>query len=336
MAESNIFGDLTVMPGVPLSAGKIFFVAQSGTDAHAMLQEAIGHNAPTDKFQLVSCAAATADVAIQAALDACVANRNDYVIVMPSTSDYDLTATLTMSKARSHLICPDGIGWRGIPGNSARMHVGVAATNLITVTADCVEVAGFFFKGYDGTAHDTPAIIYLSGTRWAPHIHDNFFGMGCPAAGTNYGVLADAACSHFSIHDNYFTNYAPTLTTGTNNAASGFIGITHASSTRGVIRDNIMHTGCNTTFATAINCQAAYAVMENNIMVADQAVGAADAGVLTIGISGVASSVLVRNVFIGMASEADQISGPTADLSCALNYSPQNGGTIVDADTADS
>lgn len=106
-------------------------------------------------------------------MDATVANRNDYVVVMPATGDYDLTAALTMSKARTHLICPAGIGWGGITGNSARIHQNTAATAVITVSADNVEIAGFFFKG-DAASTSGNQIDFTS-TRWCANIHDNFF-----------------------------------------------------------------------------------------------------------------------------------------------------------------
>ena len=328
MPESNIFGDIPVISNIPLGAGKVFFVAQSGTDIAAQLQDAIGNNSPTDRFQFVPCAAATADVGIQAALDACVANRNDYVIVMPSTTSYSLGATLTMNKARTHLICPPGIGNMGM-NNFARLYTTVATTNMITVTADCVEIAGFFFKGYDGTAHDQPAIIYLSGTRWTPNIHDNFFGIGATAASNNYGILADGACSHFNIHDNYFTNYAPGAMTGTDNAILAFIAITSTSSTRGVIRDNYMHTGANTTVTSGINCACAYAIIDNNTIVADKAVGGSQGGVVTTGITGVVSTTARRNTFHAVTGA---FSGTTADSSNVLNYDATNGGTPTDED----
>ena len=59
---------------------------------------------------------------IQSALDATVECRNDYVIVMPSDSDYDLTAVLTMSKKSVHLICPAGLGYDVGATNAARIH----------------------------------------------------------------------------------------------------------------------------------------------------------------------------------------------------------------------
>lgn len=315
----------TILSNVPLGAGKVFWVAPANTTLYDQMSSAIQSD-PDGVQRLFSD--------IQSALDATVANRDDYVLVMASNSDYDLTAALTMSKNRVHLICPQGLGWGGLPGNTARIHQTTATTNMITVTADNVEIAGFFFKGYDGTAHDTPAIIELSGTRWCSHIHDNFFGIGSTASSNNYGIYAAGACSHFSIHDNYLTNYAPGLITGTNNDMAAFIAITSASSTRGIIKNNIMHTGANTTVAVGINNNTAYGITVGNIMVQDVATGAgADAGSITAGINLAASGMASNNHILGGVAGSAAFTGGTADASCVNNYVALNGGTLVDIDT---
>ena len=311
----------------PMGAGKVFHVCQVATDTYDYLSRILVPD--SDGVQrLYGATAASSDTAIQAALDACVANRNDYVICWPSTADYDLTAVLTMSKARVHFICPAGIGNKGM-NNFTRIHQTIAATNHITVTADCVEIAGFFFKGYDGTAHDEPAIIYLSGTRWTPHIHDNFFGLGATAAGTGYGILADGACSHFNIHDNYFTNYAPALNTGTNNALSAFIGITSGSSTRGIIADNIMHTGVNTTVASGITNSGTGMIIARNYIFENVANGGNDAGVLTKGITTGVDAFVVDNR-LAVDTAANAITGGTADHTANENWESENGGSIIE------
>ena len=311
-----------------VGAGNVYYVCQAAnTNAYALA---------TLRFagQKYDDGTAMLHTTIQSALDATVENRNDYVIVMPDSSDYDLTAALTMSKARVHLICPAGIGWQGVAPNMARIHQTTATTENIVVTADTVEIAGLFFKGYDGTAHDAPAIIRLSGTRWCAHIHDCFFGVGATAAGTGYGLLADGACSHFSIHDNYFTNYAPGLITGTNNTLTAFIGITSASSTRGVISNNIVHTGSNTTATSGISCVAVYGIVKDNLIIQDVASGAgADAGVLTNAITLGASTMAFRNLIGGAVSATDSLVGGTADASATENFISLNGGTLVYIDS---
>ena len=253
---------------------------------------------------------------IQSALDATVANRNDYVIVLPDPSDYDITAALTMSKARTHLICPAGLGWKGMPPNMVRIHQTTASTAWITVTADTVEIAGFFFKD-DGSSRGD--MITLSGTRWHPHIHDNFFGMSATASTANTGIAGAGAVNHPCIHDNYFTNYSPGVMSGTDNDIASFIGITSASSTRGIIKDNIMTTGHNTAVAVCIQVSGANYVIADNYLYETQAHGASQTGTITLGIRTAADCMIVNNR-IGMATVANGVIGGTSNESYVENW----------------
>jgi hypothetical protein len=216
-----------------------------------------------------------------------------------------------------------------MPGNAARIHQNTAALNVIAVSADCVEIAGLFLKGYDGTAKDSPAIIYLSGTRWTPNIHDNFFGCAFGATSTGYGILADGACSHFSIRDNYFTNYGPALLTGAANTATAFIGITSSSSTRGLIQDNQLLTGPNTTLTGIITTGPGF-VIKNNLIMESAPFSTDDAGVLTKGINASADTNCFGNLFV-IATGADSITGPTANKCCVENFQGDIGGTLVES-----
>lgn len=305
------------------AAGNVYYVMQTTNTLYTAFA-----NAHAGKYRDGS---AILHSDIQSALDATVANRGDYVIVMPDSADYDITATLTMTKARTHLIAAGGSGWGGMQGNMVRLHMNTASTDFITVTGDCVEIAGFFFK-QDATSRDD--IIYLSGTRWTPWIHDNFFGMSATASTSKYGIYGDGAVSHFVIERNYFTNYNPGVVSGTNNDVAGFIGLTSASSTRGVIQDNIMISGANTTVAKAIYVTGYGIIIRNNHIHQNAAFGGSDAGAITVGIDASGDCALIRNTFTGM-NEAACIANATADANCALNYDGYNGGTVVDQDTAD-
>jgi len=260
-------------------------------------------------------------VTIQAALDATVANRNDYVIVMPDSSDYDLTVALTMTKKSVHLICPAGLGTQGFPSNAARVHQNTAATAIITVTGDAVEIAGLFFKGIEGGD-----IITLSGTRWHPHIHDNFFGIAATASSNNFGIVGTGAVSHASIHDNYFTNYSPGAMTGTDNDVAAFISLSSGSSTRGLIRGNLMHTGGNTAVAAAISVAGYGFFIIDNYLWEDVAFGGTQAGTLTLGIS-TSADCLVAGNRIGITTAENAVSGGTADASYVDNFEGTSGGT---------
>lgn len=310
--------------GIDLSmAGNVYYVMQAANPLYPAFSASHG-GSHEDGSAIVH-------TTIQSALDATVANRNDYVFVMPDSSDYDITAALTMSKARTHLIAAGGNGWGGMQSNLVRLHMNTASTDFFTVTGDSVEIAGFFFK-QDATSRDD--IIYLSGTRWSPWIHDNFFGMSATASTSKYGIYGDGAVSHFVIERNYFTNYNPGAMSGTNNDVAGFIGLTSASSTRGIIQDNVFVSGANTTVAKAIYVTGYGVLIRNNHIHQDAAFGGSDAGTITVGIDASTDCALVRNTFTGM-NEAACIASATADANCTLNYDGYNGGTVVDQDTAD-
>ena len=310
--------------GVPVGSdlnslvmGNVYFVLESSNAAYDDVIEArqgIYHNDGSWRCHTT----------IQSALDATVANRNDYVIVLPDNTDYDMTATLTMTKNRTHLLAPSGMGTFGFPNNSVRLHQETAATALITVTGDCVEIGGFFFKHMT----DSEGII-LSGTRWHPVIHDNFFGMACADTGSAvYGVGGTGAISHASIFGNYFCNYSPGLMTGTNNAIAAFINISSGSSTRGLIRNNIMNTGANTTVGAGIKFSGVDGFVIGNYLWENAGGGGIDAGVFTLGISTSAQCFVADNR-IGIATEANAVSGGTTDQSYCENYDGTSGGYIT-------
>lgn len=310
------FGGVPVGSFDTIGAGHVYYVCQTSNSLHEtdFIQDKIGtYSDGTNRVHTT----------IQSALDATVANRNDYVLVMPDSADYDLTSTLTMTKRNVHLICPAGLNGNGFPTNAARIDM-TADDEAITVTADCVEIAGFFFKGYLDAS-----IIHLSGTRWHNIIHDNFFGMKASSAGSgNYGIKADGACSHFSFYRNYFTNYSPSAMSGTDNAIAGFIGVTSNTSTRGLIRDNIMHTGANTAVATGINASGYGMFIIKNFLFEDSSFGGSDGGTLTLGISN-STDCFVADNRIGITTAANAVDGGTADESYCENYEASSGGTAA-------
>ena len=317
---------------MPKTMGKVFFVV-NGNDTTGIISDMLA-DFPVDKdgvprVYVTGTTANTAHLGIQAACDAMVANRNDYVVVLPSTNDYDLGATITLDKARSHFICQAGMEEQGgITANYVRIHMNLAATDSVTISADNVEVAGFFFK-HDATSTSGGSIT-LSGTRWCSNIHHNFFAMYATASTANYGIYGAGACNHYSIHDNYFTNYSPGLNAGTNNNIASFIGLTSGSSTRGVIRNNIMLTGVNTTVAAAISDAGTGSVIIENYIYENVANGGNDAGILTLGISTGVDALVARNL-IGMATAnaVNAVSGGSANTSYILNYEGTSGGTLA-------
>lgn len=136
---------------------------------------------------------------IQSALDATMENRNDYVIVQPSNSDYDITAALTLSKKAIHLLCPAGFGYERGATNACRIHQETAGLSVFTVSDAAVEIAGFYMKPYTGRT-----FITLASGSAAPNIHHNIFPLQTTT--TNYPAIADSGngCAWGGIEHNWF------------------------------------------------------------------------------------------------------------------------------------
>jgi hypothetical protein len=172
-----------ILGGYGIGIGNVYIVYNAAdTDVTTDLIRNYGGVKYADgSTMLYAATSTTANVAIQAALDACVANRNDYVVVMPSGTNYGLAAPLTMSKKGVHLVCPAGVSGNGSAiGNTARIKQLAAYTGII-VSAQAVEIAGFYLKNYTGKS-----MITLAGSTYAggsagsassPNIHHNSFMM---------------------------------------------------------------------------------------------------------------------------------------------------------------
>jgi len=307
----------TVMNGLPdPSAGNVYHVCQStNTHPYKRYVEMYGGT----KYKDGSYALHTT---IQSALDATVANRNDYVLVALDSSDYDITAALTMTKKGVHLLCPAGMHMGGIPSNACRIHQNTAALACITSTADCVEIAGFFFKGMI----DSP-IVTLSGSRWHNWVHHNFFGGAVTAGASIYLMHGDAASYQCSVTDNYMMGgYSP-------NAAqtiSGIIGFDDASSGRNLIARNFVVSGAKITVTAGILTKGMTDVVCDNYII-ETVDGSLGAGTFTEAWDGAVSTVYIGN---RVAMDTPAESGGTADNTHVDNYSATDGGdaeSIIEA-----
>jgi hypothetical protein len=119
---------------------------------------------------------------------------------MPSDSDYDLTAVLTLSKKCVHLICPGGLGLERGATSAARIHQNTAATSIFAISDAAIEVAGLWWKQYADVTHMT-----IAATSYALNIHNNHVPHIWSASPT-----ADIICSGDGgawgqvAHHNYF------------------------------------------------------------------------------------------------------------------------------------
>jgi hypothetical protein len=287
-----------IAKSLPMGSGKVFFVLNA-SDAYA---GDFQNEYPVDKDgvpRVYIGAANYADLAIQGALDACVANRNDYVFVMPSAATYTLNAALTMSKKNVHLIAPGGLGRANGSNNSTRVQAA-AACNFVDISAASVEIAGFYIKNYTAIG----AIGCAAGsTAVAPWIHHNTFFIAT-ASGANLPIITGTALGDGGwfgvIEDNHFLTYGV--------AGGTMTGVILFAGAAGMMQVNRNHIGIAT-----IVCATGISIASNGSEVCDNylyeiGVGAGStAGTLTIGIQLSGASVAINNR-IGMAT-TDIIAG---------------------------
>lgn len=248
---------------------------------------------------------------IQAALNACVAERNDYVLVMPDADDYDITAALTMSKQNVHLIGVGGVvqGIKYGCNNNVRIHQGTAATQVITVTGRGCEISGLFLKG-------APDTTMISCSEHGLTVSNCMVGMATTSgSSTAYGIYGGAGeVTHWNIVNNLITNYSPT--DGQTLGAAIYI----VNGTRCIVSDNLICTGSHTsTFTTGIYLAGTPAFVLNNLLVE------AVAGVFTKGITVSAGSSVIGNMF-SMTTAGDAITGGTANETVVNNYTSSAAG----------
>ncbi|KKL55567.1 hypothetical protein LCGC14_2254130 [marine sediment metagenome] len=146
--QHSRYGAITRM--LPATLGKVFFVihADNASDNHLLEEFPVDRDGVPRVYQTTS-GAATDNLAIQAGLDACVAGRDDYVIILPSNgNDYDLGALLTMSKNNVHLISLEAINADPIRIGASRGVVleQTASVDVAYITGQNCEFAGFYIK----------------------------------------------------------------------------------------------------------------------------------------------------------------------------------------------
>jgi hypothetical protein len=265
------------------------------------------------------CTAATADVAIQAALDACVANRNDYVLVMPSAATYTLTAALVMNKKNVHLIAPGGLGRVNGANNSTRVQAA-AASYFVNVAAASVEIAGFYVKNYTSLT-----AIYLSpsSTAVSPNIHHNTF-FTTLATGANAAiVLSDGSSDggwYGNISDNFFMTYGITGSP----VLAAWVSLTGAAGMAEIDRNRMV--ACKCVVTAGINyVGVGGSICDNYIFGADDYAGSG-AGTYTVAIAA-GTATYVFNNRLGVVNSADLSGGGT--YSYQGNTSHSSGGALA-------
>jgi hypothetical protein len=294
--------------GGGFGVGNVYYVIQSTNDAYTTF---------VDEYQgTYSDGSAIVYTTIAAALAVTVAERNDYVIVMPDNADYDITATLTMDKKCVHLICPAGLGYDVGANNSVRLHMATADTPIITLasgSASC-EIAGFYFKNTASTAAAGATIYAESGGGYCSNIHNNHFAM-VVSGGTNSPSIAQAndGLLYSTIHRNRFIT-----TTGASATIAAVI-LVQGPATGVTVNSNDFVISNTCTATTVIDNEAVMGSIKFNTATACGAqAGGAGEGQITNAFAVATSGSCIGNM--GAVKTATLISGGTASQSFCFNW----------------
>src|SRR4030042_1424168 len=318
MKENQLsrYGALTRV--LPATLGKVFFVVH-GEDAWAgeLLNEFPVDKDGVPRVYVTTTSADTDELAIQAALDACVAGRNDYVLVLPSTNDYDLAATLTMSKRGVHLIGLDYLSNKQEFGsNSATKIHQTGNYDIITLTGGNREVAGFYFKNYN----DQGSVMVTGGVADCTHVHHNHFNMN--ATTTNGVAQVDMSVSSSSfqlIERNTFATNVSSLT------FDSLINIGSSNTWAKVMYNNFMiGDGCTVT-SVIRNLSYKGQVINNDICAANG--GGGETSTITNCIT-IGGGSAMGNRMAGVDTTTTDLNGG-GTYSFVLNYNGLNGGALA-------
>jgi hypothetical protein len=255
--------------GVIPTLGRVFYVINSTSDpAYADL---IRKTDPyPDGVQKIYVGAGSD--AIQSALDACVAGRDDYVLILPSNTDYDLTAKLTMSKRSVHLIGMDFLSNRQEVGSNSATKIHMTADDdAILLTGGNCEIAGLYFKNYNNQS----SIVGTGAILDCPHIHHNHFNLnGVTTGGVPAIDMSDCSSSFILIERNTFATNVSNLT------FSSIISISSSCTWAKVLNNNFM-CGDTCTWTICINNLSYKGQTSDNVIAALSGGGGANGTITT-------------------------------------------------------
>lgn len=294
-----------------LGIGNVYWVIKTTETHYAQFLE--------DHLFEYSDGSASVQTSIQAALDATVECRNDYVMVMPSDSDYDLTAALTLSKKGVHLIAagsspyyPNGCG------NSVRLDQ-TGAYPVMVVSDSAIEIAGFYLKNYYCKGG-----IIIANTSYGLNIHHNYWAMRLntatnePMLGPYISNASGDAGAWSTFHSNFIQSQA-----GASATIAAIIRFnSQATGVRVLNTDIAIGDTDNTATVGILNLSVKGQVNDCNFSAHQTASGA---GVFTHCIQIHASGTAYGNR--GNVADGELVVGGTDDLSYVLNYNSVDGGT---------
>ena len=300
--QNSRYGAITRM--LPPTLGKVFFVIHAdNASSQQLLEEFPVDRDGVPRVYSTTSGAATDNLAIQGALDACVSGRGDYVIIMPGNgNDYDLGALLTMSKNDVHLISLEGMDKDPNRVGASRQVVleqTAASVDVVYITGQNCEFAGFYIKNKANySAVQTGAVAHSA------YIHHNLMYM---IVSTTMSVpvidlYTTKGAIYCTVSNNFLTSQSGTCSAGIRAADSN---------TGTMISHNIVMVGDAATVTTGIFNGSYKGVTEYNTVAGLDGAGA-DGTVTTC--FNTAGGVCNHNV----ANDAD-----TADFT--------NDGTYMDA-----
>lgn len=296
--QHSRYGAITRM--LPPTTGKVFFVihADNTSDNHLLEEFPVDRDGVPRVYQTVDNAA-TDHLAIQAALDACVSGRNDYVIIMPGGgNDYDFAVKLTMSKHDVHLVSFEGLERDPDRVGASKQVVldayGLMTDDMIYITGTNCEVAGFYFKNPANYS-----CIQTGDVAHGANIHHNLMYM---VVSTTMSVpiidlLTTGGGIYSRVANNFLTSQSGTLAYGIAVKGNG---------TGTVVRKNYIMVGDGATVTKAIYNIAYKGITEYNTVAGLDGTGAD--GTVTIAIE-VAGGVMNHNTCNEHASNDYTIDG---------------------------
>jgi hypothetical protein len=311
--------------------GNVYYVANTADiDAYSSLFKKFGTRGYSDGTAILYPHTATDSAVttngLQNALNACVENRNDYVVIMPTVNHYNLLAPLTMTKRCVHLICPAGLGMECGASNAILIHQNTANNNIITLTGDSCEIAGIWFRTFTSTTASVIEIPTVS-TGQNANIHHNTFNQTLSGAtnGCMISFSVGGSGNYSNVHHNRFWTTGAGLT--------GTCGV-YMSTTQSVFAYNDMHTINGATLAIGVQCYGVGSVVKYNNFFAHRATTGISASAFTAAIN-VAdnsdSTCVIGNR--GSLSSGTLAQGGTNDTTFCDNRSGVAGGnTCIDTD----
>ena len=193
--ERTVINDSGVFLGTSLGVGNVYLVVNTASSSYSDISDQLADATYNDGSSVLhphtSSGSAVTLNGLKSALAACVADRNDYVVVMPSSTTYFTDEALSISTKGTHLICTGGLGCSVGATNAARLQQITANTGLISITAASVEVAGLYLKHSicaTATFGTLGSAIDLSTNSHCMNIHHNYFAINGSGA-TNSPII---------------------------------------------------------------------------------------------------------------------------------------------------